>query len=287
MYYLVLTAIPTAGLSQVKLVAMVKSTDSLSVPYCNVTFTRKTGGTYSNESGFFELSTNTNDTLVFSSIGYKKTKQAVSEIVRNSNKVYLDIDITQLQELTVTSQKRRVASKRQEFGYTKTKRKSLISSGIPGTQFAVFIENSYGSVGYIESVFVGIACNKKSRVRLRLYKPNHRTVGEETTPKNIIFDVTGDHKKYKLDLSGYNIPFGMEGVFISLEFLGEVGKDNLIKQATTMGTKLYLTDGKDAARNTWQSYRENPFVLESFSDNQQNTSNALIGLSAIFYSEMD
>ena len=246
--------------------------------------TGKLGGTYSDEEGKFEINVTTFDSLTFSSIGYKRITFSVKDLKSNRNQIYLSPDISQLQTVTIQAKKTRIKIERKEFGYTKVKRRSMISSGIPGTQFATFIMNDFRKEGFIESLLFGITCEHKSRIRIRLYRPTIQNgVGEEITKQNLLFNISGNHRRYKLDVSIYQIPFNKEGIVVAIEFLGEVGKDNRIKKGTTRGTKLYLTDGNDDFRNTWQSYRERDFVRESFSDNQRNTSNALIGLSAIFY----
>lgn len=276
---------PSLVFCQQKLQGIVKSTNSDEIiPYANIVLTGKQGGTYSDEEGKFEINVATSDSLTISSVGYKRITIAVEDVRTRSNQIYLNPDITQLQSVTIQAKKGRVKFERKEFGYTKVKRRSLISSGIPGIQFATFIMNDSKNEGFIESLLIGITCERKSRVRIRLYSPTLQNgVGAEITNQNLLFDIKGNHRPYKFDVSPYQIPFNKEGIIVAIEFLGEIGKDNKIKKGTTTGTKLYLTDGNDDFRNTWQSYRERDFIKESFSDNQRNTSNALIGLSAIFY----
>lgn len=276
--------LPLLGICQENLKGTVKATSGEIIPYANIIVTGKQGGTYSDEVGNFEINVMPFDSLTFSSIGYKRITLSVGDIKIGGNQIYLSSDITQLQTVTIESKKNRIKIERGEFGYTKTKRRSMISSGIPGTQFATFIMNNSEKQGFVEYFLLGITCERKSRIRIRLYRPTTRNgVGQETTKQNLLFDIIGNHKRYKLDVSMYQIPFEKEGIIVALEFLGEVGKDNKVKKGTTTGTKLYLTDGNDPHRNTWQSYRDSEFVRESFSDNQRNTSNALIGLLAIFY----
>lgn len=277
--------VPFLGICQEKLKGIVRSTDNDEViPYVNIVIAGKKGGTYSDEDGKFEINISNLDSLTFSSVGYMRITLSVEWIKRNSNQIYLNPEATLLESVTVQAKKSRVKVKSQEFGYTRVKRRSMISSGIPGTQFATFITNDLRRNGFIESFLFGITCERKSRIRIRLYNPTIQNgVGVEITKQNLLIDISGNHKRYKLDVSKHQIPFSKEGIVVAIEFLGEVDKDNRIKKGTTIGTKLYLTDGNDHFRNTWQSYRERDFVRESFSDNQRNTSNALIGLSAIFY----
>ncbi|MFN7603350.1 MAG: carboxypeptidase-like regulatory domain-containing protein [Bacteroidota bacterium] len=276
---------PLLGVCQERLRGIVKSTNSGEIiPYATIIIIDKRGGTYSDEEGKFEISITPSDSLTFSSIGFKRITISVKEVKTNGGHIYLDPDITQLESVTIQAKRGRVKPEYKEFGYTKTKRRYLISFAIPGVQIATFIMNDSEREGFIESLLFGITCERKSRIRIRLYRPTIQNgVGTEITKQNLIFDVSGNHKRFELNMSKYEVPFGREGIVVAIEFLGEVGKNDKIKNGTIIGTKLYLTDGNDKIRNTWESYRERDFVRESFSDNQRNTSNALIGLSAVFY----
>jgi hypothetical protein len=277
--------IPLPGITQEKLQGTVESFSGKEpIPYVNIIPIGKQGGAYSDEEGFFEINVTSVDSLIFSSIGYKRITICVEDIKNQNHKVYLHPDIAFLQSVTIKAKKVKVKSDRKEFGYLKTKRRSTISAGMPGIQFATFIKNDFQQEGFIESLLLGITAEKKSRIRIRFYEPTVKnSVGAEITKQNFLFDVAGHHKPLKIDMAKYQIPFSTAGIVVAIEFLGELDKDGKIRKGTISKTMLYLTDGKDAERNTWQSYRERTFVRESFSDNQQNTSNAMIGLSAIFY----
>lgn len=284
-FLLILLLLARAGVGQVRLQGVVKSFGTSEVvPYVNIVVVGKKGGAYSDEEGRFMISVDKTDSLVFSSVGYKRLTIAVQSIIHGQ--VFLQQDLTILESVTVNANKEKVKTKSATFGYINTSRRSLISAGIPGIQFAVYIENTLRQEGYIEEFLLGIRTENKARIRIRLYTPsNQKGVGEEITKQNLLFDVSGNHKSLKLDVAKYNLPFPKEGIIVAVEFLGEVGKDNNILMGTTSVTKLYLTDGNDKTRNTWESYREHPFVKESFSVHQQNTSNALVGLVSVFYQE--
>ena len=171
---------PLLGICQEKLKGIVKATNGEIIPYANIILTGKLGGTYSDEEGKFEINVTTFDSLTFSSIGYKRITFSVKDLKSNRNQIYLSPDISQLQTVTIQAKKTRIKIERKEFGYTKVKRRSMISSGIPGTQFATFIMNDFRKEGFIESLLFGITCEHKSRIRIRLYRPTIQNgVGEE------------------------------------------------------------------------------------------------------------
>jgi hypothetical protein len=266
---------------------LLRSTGGEVISYANIISPGKKGGVYSNEEGYFEIKVNAADSITFSCVGYNRLTIVASEILTKST-VYLHPDITQLDPITVVPKEGRAKMTKQTFGYTKTKRRSLISSGLPGVQFATFIENNLNKDGFIETVLLGINCDHKCRIRVRLYNAtSKKEVGTEITKQNLLFDVSGNHKPFKIDLSSYQFTFPKEGIVVGIEFLGELGNDNKIIKGTTSSARLYLTDGNDYSRNTWENYRDQKFYKESFSANQNNTSNALIGLSAVFYQDQD
>ncbi len=73
------------------------------MPYVNISVAGKSEGTTSGENGHFILkfTKSTNDTIVISSIGYKKLKIAVSDIVDNRISTEMITDLFSLPEVTI------------------------------------------------------------------------------------------------------------------------------------------------------------------------------------------
>lgn len=74
------------------------------IPYVNVISVAGRGGTVSSPEGFFSFATLPNDTLVFSSIGFKKERLVVPDTLRDNKylaRVVMQRDTTMLEEVTL------------------------------------------------------------------------------------------------------------------------------------------------------------------------------------------
>ncbi|MCA6372184.1 MAG: carboxypeptidase-like regulatory domain-containing protein [Cytophagales bacterium] len=269
------------GVSQITIQGHINSPAGEPIPYANVIIRGKKGGSYSNELGFFEIPAVVTDTVVFSSVGYQRKALLASQ---STGVVVLNTDTTLLESITVRANNHKSRPSKLSFGYLNSKGRSSISSGVPGVQFATLIENTANIDGIIETIFIGISSHNKSRIRVRFYKRSASGVGPELSSQNFIFDISGKHKPYKFDVSSHYVLFPKEGFFVAVEFLGDLDKNGNIIQKTTSNASLFLTDGDDLQRNTWQNYRDGLFYPEQFSAHSNTTSNAMIGVSALFVS---
>lgn len=260
--------------------------DKEPIPYANIVPVGRQGGTYSDEKGAFEIAITDKDSLAFSSVGYKRITLSVGDIKKLNGHIHLYPETILLQGTTITAKRGKVKPEIKKFGYLKTNRRYMVDSAIPGSQNAVFIKNNSGQEGLIQFVQLGIGAKRKSKIRIRLYEPTEENgVGKEITRQNIFADVTGNHRSFKIDVSMHQIIFPEKGIVVAVESLGEVDKAGKIKKGTESTTTLFLTNGKDAERNTWQAYRDRSFKRERFNDHWKVTANAVIGLSVIFFVE--
>src|SRR5690242_12096780 len=131
--FLLLLSLPSLG--QKMVYGVVKSASNKEViPYANIIIAGKQTGTYSDEEGRFEINTGPNDSITISSIGFKRITIPTEDIIKNNYLVLLRPDVTRLQNVTVLAKKGKVKFERHSFGYLKTKRRFLITSGVPGIQ---------------------------------------------------------------------------------------------------------------------------------------------------------
>lgn len=80
------------------------------LPFANISLLEKSIGTVSNEEGEFNikiLDSQINDTLVVSYIGYKNTYMPISQLSVLMNKIYLEEDHYQIQEVVIRTNKPR------------------------------------------------------------------------------------------------------------------------------------------------------------------------------------
>lgn len=255
------------------------------IPYVNIVPVGRQGGTYSDETGAFEITARDKDSLVFSSVGYNRITLCVADIKKMSNQVQLYPESIPLEFVTIGTN-REAKIERENFGYLKTNGHQ--SNVAPGSQYAVFIKNDSGQEGLIESLLLGISADRKSRIRIRVYEHvNGNAVGKEITKQNIFADVTGNHPSFKIDISMHHILFPEKGVVVAVEFIGVVDRDVKINRESSVQTKLYVTDGNDTERNTWVCNRDRRFVRESFTNQLQINVNAVLGLSVVFFEEIE
>lgn len=257
------------------------------IPYVNITKENRQEGTYSNERGEFQINFQLDETLLFSAIGYKKVSLSYDDLKKSNFLVLLEDDITELESVTIVSQKGKIKSSIETFGYHDSKKKTRLVTKTPGFQISTFIENPRKIDGYLESILINIVSSGKSRLRIRIYSHDIRNgIGQELTRQNLIYDIGRRNGLFTVDLAKENILFPKDGLVIGIEFLGNIGKDNslVILNGTEVETKIFLSQG-DSQRNTWISFMGKGFEREIYSQIYNSNCNAMIGIKARYYEE--
>jgi len=257
------------------------------IPYVNITKTNKQEGTYSDESGAFKIKISLNESLTFSSIGYKTVTLTYNEIKSNNNQVFLEEDIAELESVTIKSSRGRVKSEVETFGFSDSKKKSRLVTKTPGFQVSTLIENPRKTEGNLESILLNIVSSGKSSHRIHL--PSLFTkqgIGNELTNKNIIVDIGRQKGVFKIDLTTYEILLPKDGLIVGVEFLGNIGQNNklVIINGSELNTKLFLSQG-DSQRNTWIGFMGKGYEREIYSQIYNTNCNAMIGIRARFYND--
>lgn len=257
------------------------------IPYVNITKTNKQEGTYSDESGAFKIKISLNESLTFSSIGYKTVTLTYNEIKSNNNQVFLEENIAELESVTIKSSRARVKSEVETFGFSDSKKKSRLVTKTPGFQVSTFIENPRKIEGNLESILLNIVSSGKSRLRIRLYSHDiKKGIGNELTNKNIIVDIGRQKGVFRIDLTTYEILFPKDGLIVGVEFLGNIGQSDklVIINGTELNTKLFLSQG-DSQRNTWIGFMGKGYEREIYSQIYNTNCNAMIGIRVRFYND--
>lgn len=205
---------------------------------------------FSDKRGFFELNgVSENDTILFFGLGYQKQKKSVLEL---TDTIKLKAEI--IESISVSSNANKstklfgdlrkpfssIFFRNTNFSIGLVKRKK--SSNIPVS----FIENPEKREGFIEKVLVKLSkesnntflidpiTHKKVKIsyklpeyiKLRVVCFSVGANGEPDKPltkEQMVFEI----KKYQsqwLDISKFNVPFPMEGVFVGVQIL-ELGGD--------------------------------------------------------------
>lgn len=259
--------------------------DGKPIAYVSIVHADKPSGTYSNENGEFEIKISSNESLVFSSIGFKQIKLTYSEILAMGNVILLEGDIVELENVTVTAKRIKERNWVENFGFHNSKKKSRLVAKTPGFQIATLIENTNKKPGYVEHILLNVVSTGKSKIRLHLYStekfPEEST---ELLKKNVVVDVGRKKGIQKIDVSKYGINFPAEGLVVGIEFLGNIkNNDNLsIENGVEIETKMFLSQG-DMQRNTWIGFMGKKFEREIYSKIYNTNCNAMVGLSVRFY----
>ncbi len=284
----ILFIFPSISYCQVSIKGTIKSKSSNEpIPYVNITKENRQEGTYSNEQGAFQISLKTDETLLFSAIGYKKVTLTYNDLQQINFHVSLEDDITELESVTIVSKKGKIKSSLETLGYHNSKKKTRLVTKTPGFQISTFIENPRKIEGYLEAILINIVSSGKSRLRIRIYSRDiNNGIGKELTHKNLIYDVGRQNGLFTVDVTKENIPFPKDGLVIGVEFLGNIEKDNslVILNGTEVETKIFLSQG-DNQRNTWISFMGKGFEREIYSQIYNTNCNAMIGIKTRYYEE--
>ena len=207
---------------------VLNSQDNSPVPYAHVAVAGTPRGTFTNNSGFFVLNQKYDTVKIsISAIGFK-TKEI---ILFKSQNIFLEPEITMLNEVIVSSKKTRRS--KEVMGI----RNGSICCYYSGLKpfYALKINNPHNVVGTITEItyILGqprIKSNRqKSLIRVRIYECNNEGLpGTDILKQNLIVEVNENQKTLNVDLKEYKIPFLSNGVFIGIDFLGSKSDEGIM-----------------------------------------------------------
>jgi hypothetical protein len=222
--------------------------------YVNIGVVGKSIGTVSNNKGSFQIELDEkydNDTLKISSIGYKPLIFRVSNfktIILNNPSIQLEEEITDLQEVVVSSRKlkekilgNKTTSKRISGGF---------SSNNLGNEIGVKIKIKK-SPTYIEDFNVSIVKNEYDTIKFRLnfYDLKNGLPNKSLLKENIIIVSEIKEGKLTVDLRDYDIVV-YEDFFVSLEWIENLGDEfGLSFSAGFLGSPIIF---KKTSQDYWQ-----------------------------------
>lgn len=218
-YFIIILLLLPFSLSAQKKHHVLDKATSESIPYVNIWVENKMDGTTSNEKGTFSLNKATsNDTLVFSAIGYQTKRIAYYDL---PDHIFLEQDIKVLEEVSIYGKR-----KSREFtlgNYNKWKVHSFIGCGGYPYMIARYLPkpDTYQEGLYLKE----IKFLTKSAIRNAKFNVRLMATGENGEPKgyiyphNIIAFAKKGKKSTKIDLEELDIKFPKEGFFIVIEWL--------------------------------------------------------------------
>jgi hypothetical protein len=217
------------------------------IPYVNIYLQNRQVGMITDSMGYFSINqtlidNNINDTIVFSSLGYKIIKESIKDIKEGNNIILSENSIT-IPELLVYPKK----YKFRDYGFLKSRTSLLSLSGNPGDCLFVHIQNKNDfKEGIVESVTFKLKDVKtpdfyKVRLRLFLKQGDDFIVNDVFEKPFVIADFP--EKSLTIDLKKFNIPFSKDGVYVGLEWIIETGKP--VNMKVNCKPRLKCTRKKD------------------------------------------
>ena len=224
------------------------------VAFVNVFINETKVGTYTDEQGNFSLKTNiSKGILLISHIGYKSDSISINRIKdADSLNITLIEHPNVIQETTVVGNKR--TSKR-TLGFFDRRTNYTLCVG-NGTVLALFVRNDIKEEGTIKKLMVKFKKVKNNPlVRFRLYA-NNRTgqgPGTEIPTKIAPIQLKTNKKNLVVDISDFNIPFPLDGIFVSVEIV----KGGDYEKNTGYSYPFFMVTEKENDYNTWMSFMGN------------------------------
>ncbi len=198
------------------------------IPYANIGILDKNVGTLSDPDGSFEITlptSMTNDSLIFSSIGFETLKLPVNKLPTKSTPITIRINSTAtlLSEITVSDKKlnRKVA----RLGWMGGKDGVLPLDTVMGGGAVALLVESPEIPFNLEKLQVRLMYNSKDTLKLRFhvfeYDSLKQQPGNELLTREIILK---ENKKFgwlRFDLSNKNIMLNQKRVCIGFEWIDE------------------------------------------------------------------
>ena len=212
--------LPLFGLAQPKRIAgrVVDAKTKEPIPFASLGFLEAGAGALTNENGYFQLAEPSEfkqDSLVLMTLGYNRQALLVAQGNLEELRVELSprpINFTScpVKDYAATDKGAAVA-------------KDELITGLPGTQYAFFIENDKRKEARkmrSVSFYIGENGLPLAPFRVRFYKldGNNQTPATDLLTEHIVLMPAKSGQWFTTDLSRYRIAVPKEGYFVALEF---------------------------------------------------------------------
>lgn len=264
-----------------KTVTVLDSTSKKPIPYVNVKMLHSKKGTYSNEEGVFDIKNNfnKNDTLLISCLGFNSILKKINNL---KDTVFLSSTTEYLDEIVIKKEKPIL----KEIGFKKRKISFFTGNHL---QLGLLITPNKNDIGsYIRNIIIpfkkkiiGKKAHKNrkkfySLIKVQLFSVKENSPDIPLTSQPIIINYSYKSKKtINLDILNKYIELKKEGVFISLEIIGEIDESrNVINELNprpgfictdkkTLDFKKHDTFYKLKSENKWKKFDKEKFRLEN------------------------
>ena len=248
------------NIGQAQNIQILDSLDQSPISYATIAFGNGLG-TFADEEGMFLFSKNKYkdvDTIYISSIGYNEKIIPVAQL---PEKIYVQPDITALEEVIVSVPKRgKFKTKKQKH----TTHTDLFTSWLPTieSEVAVYFTRYGGKSTQISKLYLPINAESKYKskgkgdfatfFRIQFYENKEGLPGKPISHNKIVFSIDADEDKvFTLDISDQSIFIPENGIYASLQVLGYANdKGNLSK-----AKKYYEIETKRGFKKISVAYR--------------------------------
>jgi hypothetical protein len=262
------------------------------LPLASVFVLRKTNvGTFTDANGRFTIQVTSSDTLSVSHVGYLSYKVAVTDL--KSVLVLLPQTVT-LKEVIISSKKAK--TRKTVLGLAKEKTNSMFC-GID--RYALWIGNPFKKSGVIQ-LFQAKFFHPKNRdprsegimIRLRFYgrEKAKGPPSADVVEQSIAVILKPKQTLLKVDIEKYGVPFLAEGMFVGVDILGYVNKNNQLivnslpacrSNICLRSTQVGINDYNTQHAN-WHTGRWNQISNLSIGKNQIVSQNVMLGVEVAF-----
>lgn len=183
---------------------------------------RARGYTNSDTRGCFAVEVLPGDTLLLSHRAYKTQQVPLAETYQDG---VIRMAETKMIVPTETATTRPSQSKEERVGFKKQVADHRLTMGPPAIM-AIRIDNPHRTPALISAVHFPMHPHSRHKVdlgiRLHAVDPATGGPGEELTPESFVVPHSRLNGEVSLDISGANLQLPPEGIFVSLQWLGEI-----------------------------------------------------------------
>ena len=258
-------------------IVVVDSVNKKPIAFVSVRF-NKENGTYTDENGTFELNKTAKDTLIFSHISFDELVLKATNI---KDTIIMSPNAIIIKEITVTNGKESIKyidfpKKKSSYGSFPVFAKSEIIS--------LVIPNSENSNATIKKINFNFSKNKstpqnesiRTAFRVNIYNAKNKKVKEKIFSSETYTINTTKKDKIEIDLTNESIEFSENGIFISIEAIGDIDKNgNLINNQSSIRPLLSDNNIVDYSSATFIRYtfdrKQNLKPLNDFLEKMSNS----------------
>ncbi|MGF1925119.1 MAG: carboxypeptidase-like regulatory domain-containing protein [Bacteroidia bacterium] len=226
----------TLNVSSQEVTGLIRDRSNLKgIAYASVFYKKNNVGTYTDSSGNFKIKKIIEDTLVISSMGFEKFLISAHNI-KDFQNISLSPVTINLNEVVVKGSKplKIRHGKKIYLGNLSSKRYNHIS-GMKGRTVAYLIKPDVATSGQIKYIHYGVKAEAPAIVRAHIYTIDAYTgkPGEDLLKNQEFLEVKSGSKNLTVDLSHLGIEFPKEGIYVGLEWIGEINSSKSVNISPT------------------------------------------------------